>query len=466
MAAERTDAVTPAEDLDEIILAYLEAVEAGQAPDRAAWLARHAHLAEELAAFFADQDQFSSLVAPLCVDTPLPSRSGRGDSLVLDVAPLVAGCLVGDYELLDEIAVGGMGVVYRARHKQLGRVVALKMIRAARLALPDDLARFRLEAEAVARLDHPNIVPIYDVGEHDGQPYFTMKLIEGGSVAQALRSRGAWPTAQDAARLLSAVARAVQYAHERGVLHRDLKPANILLDHKGQPHISDFGLATRLPAADAGVSLLDRSLTQKGIAVGTPSYMAPEQANGPKRSVTVAADVYSLGAVLYELLTGRPPFRADTPLETLVQVLERQPVRPRALVPSVPRDLETICLKCLEKEPARRYASAEALAADLERFLNGEPILAVPAGPIGRFTALVPALAGGCRPGSGIGPGGHVEPGGRDRALAAGRVSLASGGAPAPDRRDRPGPSPGRTRTRRQAPPRGRRELSAGPPDH
>jgi len=388
MAADRTDAVTPAEDLDEVILAYLEAIEAGQAPDRAAWLGQYPHLADELSAFFADQDQFSSVVAPLCVDTPAPSHSGRLDGICLDAPPpLAAGCLVGDYELLDEIAVGGMGVVYKARHQKLGRVVALKMIRAARLAMPEDLARFRLEAEAVARLDHPNIVPIYDVGEHEGQPYFSMKLIDGGNVAELLRASGEWPTPPTTARLLAAVARAVHYAHERGILHRDLKPANILLDRKGQPHVTDFGLATRLPDADGSnrTPLVDRTLTQKGIAVGTPSYMAPEQANGPKRGVTVAADVYSLGAVLYELLTGRPPFKADTPLETLVQVLERQPTRPRALAPAVPRDLETICLKCLEKEPGRRYANAEALADDLQRFLEGEPIMAVPAGPAGRL---------------------------------------------------------------------------------
>jgi serine/threonine-protein kinase len=397
MAAERADVAGRADELDEVILAYVEAVEAGQSPDRMAWLARYPHFSDELSAFFADQDQFSSLVAPIAVNTPVPSQARSSGAVALDSRPpLAAGCVVGEYELLDEIATGGMGVVYKARHQTLGRVVALKMIRAGELALPEDLARFRLEAEAAANLDHPNIVPIYDVGEHEGQPYFTMKYVEGGSLAQS--PRGA---TRGLAGLMLKVARAVHYAHERGILHRDLKPANILLDRNGEPHVTDFGLATRLPSAAAEAATLSptRPLTQAGIAVGTPGYMAPEQAAGPKKGVTVAADVYSLGAVLYELLTGRPPFRADTPLETLVQVLEQQPTRPRALVPSLPRDIETICLKCLEKEPARRYASAEALADDLQRFLDGEAISAHAPSPAERLwrwcrrSPLVAALA-------------------------------------------------------------------------
>jgi serine/threonine-protein kinase len=379
MAAERADAVPRADELDEVILAYVEAIEAGQSPDRSAWLARYPQLADELNAFFADQDQFSSIVAPIVTDTPRQSSARVAEAVVLDApAPLAAGSVVGGYELMEEIASGGMGVVYKARHRTLGRVVALKMIRAGGLALPEDVARFRLEAEAAANLDHPNIVPIYDVGEHDGQPYFAMKLIEGGHLASAPRA-----TPRGAARLAAAVARAVHHAHQRGILHRDLKPANILLDNNGEPHVTDFGLAMRLAAAGGGPTPL--GLTQKGIAVGTPGYMAPEQANGPKKRVTVAADVYSLGAVLYELLTGRPPFRGETPLETLVQVLDQQAPRPRALAPAVPHDLDTICMKCLEKNPARRYAGADALADDLQRFLDGEPIHARGTGPAGRL---------------------------------------------------------------------------------
>lgn len=382
-----TESTSPREQrLDEVIAAYLQAAESGQAPTREELLARHLDLASELAAFFVDQDRFARLAPPLrALVTSVRPAEPAGD-------PPPAGTRIGyfgDYELLGEIARGGMGIVYRARQHSLGRVVALKMIRAVYTTSPADLRRFHTEAETIAALDHPRIVPIYEIGEFQGQHYFTMKLIDGGNLTQRLDDVGLphidrktgkdpqgriWRHEQVAerqaaiARLLVPVAEAVQYAHERGLLHRDLKPANILLDAQGQPFVTDFGLAKQLQE--------DPGLTQSGAIVGTPSYMAPEQAAGRPHALTTAADVYSLGAILYELLTGRPPFRAETPLETLRQASEREPIRPSSLNPRVERDLETICLKCLQKDPGQRYASAQALAEDLQRYVEHQPIQA------------------------------------------------------------------------------------------
>jgi serine/threonine-protein kinase len=281
---------------------------------------------------------------------------------------------IAGYQILDELGRGGMGVVFRARHVALGRTVALKMIRAAHLASEAERQRFRIEAEAAAALDHPNIVPIYEVGECAGRLYYTMKLVEGGCLAQWLAQNV--PKPHDAALIVAQAARAVGAAHGQGILHRDLKPANILIDRDGKPHITDFGLAKRI-----GV---DCELTEPGALVGTPSYMSPEQAGGSGRGLTTASDVYSLGAILYRLITGRPPFRGDSVMQTLHDVRERTPDRPRSLDPTLHRDLETICLKCLEKPPERRYRSADSLAEDLARWLRGEPIAARAVGPIER----------------------------------------------------------------------------------
>jgi formylglycine-generating enzyme required for sulfatase activity len=290
-------------------------------------------------------------------------------------SPAVA---VPGYEILEELGRGGMAVVYKARDLRLGRIVALKMILAGAHAGPAERARFRTEAEAIARVQHPDIVQIYEVGEHDGVPFLSLEFCPGGNLEQELA--GTPLAAREAAALLERLARAVAAAHAVGVVHRDLKPANVLLAVNGTPKITDFGLAKQ-----EGVS----GQTASGAVLGTPSYMAPEQAAGKGRKVGAAADVYALGALLYELLTGRPPFKAATPLDTLLQVMHDEPVPVRALQPRVPRDLETICLKCLQKEPRKRYRSAAVLAEDLQRFRAGEPIRARPVGRLERAVKWV-----------------------------------------------------------------------------
>src|SRR5438105_11876867 len=273
---------------------------------------------------------------------------------------------LGDYELLEEIGRGGQGIVYRARQKSLNRTVALKVIGLGQWATKAHLKRFRLEAEAAASLEHPCIVPIYEVGKRGGACYFSMGLVDGGQL-DAVAKREPMPL-RHAAELVAKLARTVHYAHERGILHRDIKPGNILLDAKGEPHLTDFGLA-RLVETESTVT---RTLE----VLGTPSYMAPEQAVGNNARVTSATDVYGLGAVFYQLLTGHPPFAGGTTFETVRLVLDTEPRQPRLLNPKVDRDLATICLMCLDKDPQRRYSSALALAEDLERWLKHEPIRA------------------------------------------------------------------------------------------
>jgi serine/threonine-protein kinase len=307
--------------------------------------------------------------------------SGDEDAVATgQVAPAVPG-----YEVLDELGRGGMGVVYRARQAGLGRLVALKVILAGAHAGPDERARFRAEAEAVARLQHPNVVQVYEVGEQDGQPFFSLEFCAGGSLHGRLA--GTPLPAQEAAGLVQTLARAVHAAHGHGIIHRDLKPANVLLAEDGTPKITDFGLARRLDGSGR---------TRSGELLGTPSYMAPEQARGQGKAAGPPADVYSLGAILYECLTGRPPFRAATWPETLHQVLAEEPVPPRRLNAAVPRDLNTVCLKCLEKDPRNRYASADDLADDLRRFGAGEPVTARPVrwpGRAWRWASRHPARA-------------------------------------------------------------------------
>jgi serine/threonine protein kinase/WD40 repeat protein len=330
----------------------------------------------------------ANVIPPSASETATLPPSAAPASSAASGAEGAAGLSPAGYEILAELGRGGMGVVYKARHTALRRIVALKMILGGSHASSADLERFRMEAEAIARLRHPHIVQIYEVGQHQGLPYFSLEFCEGGSLDKKLAGTPLPP--REAAALLEQLANAMQAAHDQGVIHRDLKPANVLLVGAGQgvadtkdssslptahcplptiPKITDFGLAKKLDEAGQ---------TRTGDIMGTPSYMAPEQASGNSKELGPACDIYALGAVLYECLTGRPPFRAATPLDTVLQVVNEEPVPPRQLNPGVPRDLETICLKCLHKEPARRYGQASALGEDLRRFLAGEPITARP----------------------------------------------------------------------------------------
>jgi Protein kinase domain len=413
--------------LEEAMAEYLIVADAGRPPEPEWFLARYPDLRVELAEFLADLSALAGLGEPLLpaaalpeprstpepvVTPPLSARMMEGGSTITDPGTTIrmasatgpettakplstfapgegthgAQTMValpggtraryfGDYELIRELGRGGMGIVYKARQISLNRPVAVKMIKSAALASDDELRRFQNEAEAVAQLNHPHIVPILEVGNHDDLSYFSMRLIGGKSLDKKLADHVANPKA--AAKLLKKAAEAVHHAHQRGILHRDLKPANILLDEQGEPFVTDFGLAKRV----AG----DSELTHSGAILGTPAYMAPEQASGLRGGVTTASDVYSLGAVLYALLTGRAPFGGESAAEILDQVRHQAPEPPSKRNQRVPRDLEVICLKCLAKEPRSRYGSAEALAQDLGRWLTGMPITARPIGSVERL---------------------------------------------------------------------------------
>lgn len=390
--------------IDSAIADYYRQLESGTIPDRASFLNQHRDIRGELESFLHNKTIFDRLAGT-------PSVSSEAATIAPSTAAdesLGSLRYFGDYELLEEIARGGMGVVFKARQVSLNRIVALKMILAGQFAKPEDVQRFRAEAEAAAALDHPNILPVYEVGSLQGQQYFAMKLVEGGTLA-GIRESGSGIGDKSKIQILIQVARAVHFAHQRGILHRDLKPGNILLStfenedsnrqrqaidirspmHRSPiPYVTDFGLAKKVEG--------DSGLTQTGAIVGTPSYMAPEQARADKQ-LSTAVDVYSLGAMLYEVLTGRPPFRAPTVMETVLQVLDKEPEHPTQANKDADRDLSVIALKCLEKDPARRYQSAAELADELDRWSRGEPILARKTGPIARVKKWAkrrPAIAG------------------------------------------------------------------------
>jgi WD40 repeat protein/tRNA A-37 threonylcarbamoyl transferase component Bud32 len=369
------------QEFEHAVAAYFDAREAGAAVDPQALFAAFPDRTEELAQALAEYETDRPGTAPerdSGSSPPLPPPPTERSQPIVPHPPCGAGGVreerFGDYELIQEIARGGMGIVFKARQRSLNRIVALKMIRGGGISDAEQVRRFRAEAEAAARLQHPHIVAVHEVGEHNGQHFFTMDFVDGRSLSDLLRAEA--PSVRESVRCVATIAGAIQYAHTQGVLHRDLKPSNVIVDGEGRPRITDFGLCRRLD--------VDSDLTATGQVLGTPSYMSPEQARGEQTAVGAPSDVYALGAMLYELLCGRPLFRAETAMETLRQVIDAEPLPPRALNPSVNRDLETICLKCLQKEPGRRYRTAGELAEDLQRYVDGRPIMARRIGPAAR----------------------------------------------------------------------------------
>ncbi len=360
--------------------AYLTELHAGRRPDRARWLADHPELAPHLDCL----DRLDAMAIPATLawaDDP-PTLAPSTDVSSSEFESFADG----RYELLGELGRGGMGAVYRARQVALNRTVALKMILAGTMASEDQQKRFESEARAAARVQHPHVVTVYESGRTNGLPYLVMPYVEGESLAVRLR-RGPLDV-NEAVRLIAAVARAVAALHAAGIVHRDLKPSNVLLDRAGEPYVTDFGLAKLVEG--------DSQVTQSGTILGTPAYMAPEQAIGRAKDVGPAADVYALGAILYELLTGRPPVVADMPIDAILAVLEREPPPPRSLNQKLPRVLERVVLQCLDKEPSRRFASATVLAEALECYLKGDPVPTRRTGPLEtcwRWARREPALA-------------------------------------------------------------------------
>ena len=349
---------------DEMLAAVLSEVAdqaaGGREPSLEQTIQRYPDLEEDL------RHLWGAVMLAGAVGTHANDATAGFDSSELQPVGFELPARFGDYELLEELGRGGMGIVYRAHQISLDREVAIKMLLRGQLATPADEARFRHEAESAARLNHPGIVPVYEVGEQDGRLFFSMQFIEGETLASLLKSKPLPP--RYTARILSAVARAIHYAHEHGVLHRDLKPSNILIDAGGDPHVTDFGLARRVSAAE--------SLTNTGAVLGTPTYMSPEQAGGNRGEVGPLSDVYSLGSVLYHALTGRPPFQAASPVDVVLMLLEQEPLPPRLLNARADRDLAMIALRCLQKPQDLRYPSAKALADDLTAYLADEPVAA------------------------------------------------------------------------------------------